>query len=145
MPAVVEPEPRRRPARILAWLTAVYTAVLVFATHYPKPADLLGPDPPSDKTLHFIAYGLLGLSAAATLAASGRWSPRAATITLAALAGFAVIDEVTQPMFKRQAEPLDWVCDVIGLAAGIALVAAARGWPRWFRRHRAAGSGRDPQ
>jgi VanZ family protein len=145
MSHAVEPAPSGRFFRPLACLSAAYTLGLVFATHYPRPEELLGPNAPSDKTLHFIAYGLLGLAAAATLAASGRWSPRAATITLAALAGFAVIDELTQPMFKRQAEPLDWVCDVIGLAAGIAVVAAARGWPRWLRRHRTAGSGRDPQ
>ena len=123
MPAAVEPEPRRRPARILAWLTAAYTAVLVFATHYPKPADLLGPDPPSDKTLHFIAYGLLGLLAGATVAAAGRWSPRTALAVLLALAAFAVLDEATQPVFGRHADPLDWVYDCIGLTAGLVLVA----------------------
>jgi VanZ family protein len=145
MSHAVEPAPSGRFFRPLACLTAAYTLVLVFATHYPRPEELLGPNAPSDKTLHFIAYGLLGSSAAATLATSGRWSPRTVTITLAALAGFAVIDEVTQPLFKRQAEPLDWVCDVIGLAAGIAVVAAARGWQRRLRPNRASGSGRDPQ
>jgi VanZ family protein len=128
MTPAVEPEAWGRFFRPLAALTAAYTLVLVFATHYPRPEELLGPNPPSDKTLHFMAYGLLGLLAAATLAASGRWSPRAAAIGLAALAAFAVIDEVTQPFFGRQAEPLDWVYDVFGLVAGIAVVATARGW-----------------
>ena len=89
---------------------------------------MLGPDPPSDKTLHFLAYGLLGLAVATTLAASGRWSLRAAIIALGTLAVFAVLDEVTQPWFGRQAEPLDWVYDLIGLTVGIAVVAAVHTW-----------------
>ena len=39
---------------------------------------------------------------------------------------FAAIDEVTQPWFGRFAEPLDWVYDLIGLAAGIAAVVALK-------------------
>jgi len=128
MTSAVEPDPWRRFARPLAAITAAYALVLVFATHYPRPEELLGPNAPSDKTLHFVAYGLLGLLLAATVAARGRWSPRAAAIVLAGLAMFAVIDEVTQPLFKRQAEPLDWIYDVVGLTAGIAVVAAARTW-----------------
>jgi len=128
MTSAAEPDPRRRFVRPLAAATGVYALVLVFATHYPRPEELLGPNPPSDKTLHFLAYGALGMAVATTLAASGRWSPRAAMIALGALAVFAVIDEVTQPLFSRQAEPLDWVYDVIGLTVGIAVVAAAHTW-----------------
>jgi VanZ family protein len=113
-------------ARPLAALSAAYGLVLLLATHYPKPEDLLGPDPPSDKMLHFLAYGLLGLLAAAALAAAGRWSPGSVASLAVGLAIFAALDELTQPAFGRTAEPLDWVWDLIGLAVGIALVAAAR-------------------
>jgi VanZ family protein len=120
------PDSWRPFARPLAVLTAGYVAVLLFATHYSKPEELLGPNPPSDKTLHVLAYGLLGLLAAATLAAAGRWS-RAGLMSLAVgLAIFAALDELTQPAFGRSAEPLDWVCDLIGLTIGITLVAATR-------------------
>ncbi|MFM8414415.1 MAG: VanZ family protein [Planctomycetota bacterium] len=125
---VVAPAPRRRLARPLAAVTAAYTLVLVFATHYPRPEELLGPNPPSDKTLHFAAYGLLGLFVAATLAAAGRWSRAAAGLLFIALAAFAALDEATQPLFGRSAEPVDWVYDVIGIAAGITAVAVARTW-----------------
>jgi len=125
MPAAA-PDSWRPFARPLAALTAAYVAVLLFATHYPKPEELLGPNPPSDKTLHFLAYGLLGLLAAATLAAAGRWS-RASVASLAVgLAIFAGLDELTQPAFGRTAELLDWGYDLIGLAVGITLVAATR-------------------
>lgn len=128
MAIAVEPESPRRFARLLAAVTAVYTLVLVFATHYPRPEELLGPNPPSDKTLHLAAYGLLGLFVAATLAATGRWSRASAGWWLFALAVFAALDELTQPLFGRIAEPLDWVYDVLGIAAGIAVVALVRGW-----------------
>jgi len=114
----------RRFLRPLAGLTAAYTGVLVFATHYPKPEQLLGTNLPSDKTLHFLAYGALGLLAAALVAVSGRWSARRVAALAAGLAAFAAIDEVTQPWFGRSAEPLDWVYDLIGLAAGITAIVA---------------------
>ena len=113
---------RRYRSSVLTAATAAYTAVLVAATHYPKPERLVGRNPPSDKLLHFIAYGVLGTLAAAALRSRGRWSGR----TLAALAGglavFAAIDELTQPFFAREADPLDWVFDCIGIAGGILLV-----------------------
>ena len=118
------PATLRRFLRPLAGLTAAYTAVLVFATHYPKPEQLLGRNLPSDKTLHFLAYGALGLLAAALVAVSGRWSARRVVLLAAGLAAFATIDEVTQPWFGRSAEPLDWVYDLIGLAAGITAIVA---------------------
>jgi VanZ family protein len=114
--------------RPLVALTIAYTLALVLATHYPEPEQLLGPNPPSDKTLHLLAYGGLGLLAAAVLAASGRWSLRSLAGLATGLAAFAAIDEATQPWFGRSAEPLDWACDLAGLAAGIGAVTVARRW-----------------
>jgi VanZ family protein len=123
---------RGRLFRLSAVATAAYTLLLVFATHYPKPEQLLGPHAPSDKTLHVLAYGGLGLLAAVTLATSGRWSTARALVLGAGLAAFGAADEITQPWFQRAAEPLDWVCDCIGIGVGIGLVALVvalgRGW-----------------
>ncbi len=110
----------------LCAVTVAYAAFLVWATHHPKPGDLLGPNPPPDKFLHFGAYGVLGFLVAATAAASGRWSRRTAITLAVGLALAAGVDEVTQPMFGRSAEGLDWVFDVIGLFAGIATVAVVQ-------------------
>ncbi|MFM7138366.1 MAG: VanZ family protein [Planctomycetota bacterium] len=118
------PATLRRCLRPLAGLTAAYTGLLVFATHYPRPEELLGPNPPSDKTLHVLAYGALGLLATALLAVSGRWSARPIAVLATGLAIFAAIDEATQPWFGRFAEPLDWVYDLVGLAVGIAAIVA---------------------
>ena len=117
---------RGRVARVLAAGSLGYTAVLVFLTHYPKPQDLLGEDLPPDKMLHFLAYGVLGFLVTAAVVTRGRWSWRTAGLTALALAGFAALDEVTQPLFGRSAEPLDWIWDLAGLAAGIVAVAAGR-------------------
>jgi VanZ family protein len=126
MPIAPSQPPRLRSglARALAALTAAYTAVLVLATHYPRPELFLGADPPSDKALHFMAYGLLGLLAGGTLALARQWSARRALGLAAVLAIFAALDEITQPFFRRDAEPLDWVCDCLGVACGLAAVAA---------------------
>lgn len=115
--------PRGRFFRLAVATTAAYMLLLVFATHYPKPERLLGPNAPSDKTLHCLAYGGLGLLAAATLATSGRWSPARAVVLGAGLAAFGVADEITQPWFGRTTELLDWACDCGGIAVGIAGVA----------------------
>ena len=117
---------RSRVAQVLAAGSLAYTAVLVFLTHYPEPQELLGEDLPPDKMLHFLAYGVLGFLVTAAVVARGRWSWRTAAITGTALAAFAALDELTQPWFGRNAEPLDWVWDLIGILAGIAAVAAVR-------------------
>ena len=116
---------RGRLARGLAAMTAAYTLVLVWATHYPKPERFLGDNPPSDKTLHFLAYGALAVLAAGTIALARRWTAVRAAGLGAALAAFAAVDEITQPLFSRDAEPLDWIFDCVGVGLGIAAVAMA--------------------
>jgi VanZ family protein len=113
------------PARVFATATIVYACILVFMTHYPKPGEFerfLGATP--DKTLHFLAYGVLAMLSAGTLATAGRWVPPAVGRLAAALAALGVVDEATQPLFSRAADPLDWVYDCVGIAAGLAVVAA---------------------
>lgn len=117
--------------RALAVATAAYAVFLVFMTHYPQPGEILdillgGRAAPSDKSLHFMAYGVLGLLAAATAWAYGRLTPRSALRLTAALAAAAVIDEATQPLFERYAEPLDWACDAIGIGVGVLAVVLVR-------------------
>lgn len=114
------PPPRPWLAGLLTTATLAYTAFLLFATHHPRPEDLLGPNPPSDKTLHFLAYAVLAMFAVATrlTVAGGSW--RGIAVLAVALACFAGIDELTQPLFRRDAEPLDWVFDCVGILLGVA-------------------------
>jgi VanZ family protein len=115
----------------LAWATACYVVVLVIGTHYPRPGELLsqvGAAGTPDKTLHVVAYGVLGLLAAATLAAWGRWTWRNLLLLAGGLALFGVVDEATQPLFERFADFFDWVADCEGIAIGLVAVAAGRAW-----------------
>ena len=117
------PLPRPWPA-VLGWFAAAYTAVLVYATHHPRPESLLGKEAPSDKTLHFVAYGVLGGVVAAAVAARGGWRTRTALELFVLLALFAAVDEVTQPLFGRFADAVDWAFDEVGLVAGIGITSA---------------------
>jgi VanZ family protein len=128
---MTDPSLPRRPAagwlaRLLAAATFGYMATLLWATHYPRPQEFLGTQPPSDKLLHVGAYAVLGGLVAATLAAAGRLSVRGALVAAVALAAFGAFDEITQPLpwFRRTADPLDWVYDVAGIVGGITAVAA---------------------
>lgn len=114
------------PFRLLAVATVAYTAILLFATHYRYPADLVGDLVRKDKAMHFTAYGLLGLLVASTLVAAGRSSWRTLVAGGLLLVAFAAGDEVTQPLFHRSTEALDWVFDCVGIAAGFAVVIAVR-------------------
>lgn len=106
---------------VLRWIAVAYTAVLLYATHHPRPESLIGEDAPSDKTLHFFAYGVLGGVVAAAVAARGGWKARTAMNVFVGLALFAAADEVTQPIFGRFADAVDWAFDEAGLVAGIAV------------------------
>jgi VanZ family protein len=131
-----QPDPKRSPwiARLLAAATAAFTALLVVATHYPRPEELLGPNPPSDKTLHFVAYGMLAALAAATWLTSRRLAGKSLGGLAVALAAFGGLDELTQPFFRRSAEPLDWLYDCAGIVIGIAAVATMAAILRGLRR-----------
>lgn len=128
--------------RLFAIAAAGYTAVLLYATHHPKPGDLVGVPLPGDKTLHFIAYGLLGAVVGAAVAARGGWGARHAAGWLAGLAVFAALDEATQPLFGRYADVRDWVFDAIGLVLGLAAVSLVVALAR--RRSRPPGQSRAP-
>lgn len=120
--AVEGPPWLRLARRGVAVATGAYAAALLFATHYPKPESLLGRSPPPDKLMHFVAYGLLGALVATVLVAYGRCDARSLVRTVVALAIAAIFDELTQPLFGRNAEVIDWVYDCIGLAVGSGLV-----------------------
>lgn len=123
--------------RLFAAATVAYTCVLVFATHYPKPQELLGANAPSDKTLHVTAYAVLATLVGLTLAAAGRWTGRAITRAAVGIAIFGGLDEITQPLpwFRRAADPLDWILDLGGIALGFAAVAVLVAVWRRTRNH----------
>lgn len=108
-------------------LTVGYSLILEIATHWPyDPAGYLRmmlrtQRPPSDKTLHFLAYAILAALLWACVRLRAAAPLRATGIVLAVIAAWAAVDEATQPFFYRAAEPLDWVYDMIGAALGCAV------------------------
>ena len=132
------PAPRgsRWPFRLAATATVAYTCVLVFATHYPKPQELLGANAPSDKTLHVLAYFVLATLVGLTLAAAGRWTGGGVARAAIGMAIFGALDEATQPLpwFRRAADPLDWVFDLGGIALGLTMIAVLVALARRLRQ-----------
>ena len=133
--AVEEPSWLRVARRGIAVATGAYGAFLLFATHYPKPEKLVGGRLPPDKLMHFVAYGLLGSLVASTLVAYGRRDVGTLMRLVVVLAIAAIFDELTQPLFGRNAEVGDWVFDCVGLAVGSGLVfLSSWAWARGTRR-----------
>ena len=130
-------EHRRGVSLLLRVATCLYAGFLVVATHHPRPSELLGQRLPGDKVLHVAAYTMLGLLVSAVAAARGGWSRRQATVIVVGLALFGAVDEVTQPWFGRDGDPLDWIYDCLGIIAGVVAIAAVVAFARW-RRRRAA-------
>lgn len=103
------------------WAPVVLYMGLIFSvsamSQPPAPAEV------SDKTLHFAAYGGLGL-AALRATAGGRWAGVTAGAAVAAWAiatGYGVTDEVHQRFVPgRSPDPADVLADAFGAAAAIA-------------------------
>lgn len=83
-----------------------------------------------DKAAHITGYLLLGLLGGAAarrngVVIRGAWYAR----WFAIYAAYAAFDELTQPMFHRSADVLDWAADMIGVtvALGVVYIDASRG------------------
>jgi VanZ family protein len=116
--------------RLVEPITLGYALILEVATHWPyDPAAYLRimlrtERPPSDKTLHFVAYAILAGLFWACARLRGMAAPRATLAVIVVVTVWAAVDEMTQPFFYRAAEPLDWVYDMVGAAIGCAIAAA---------------------
>jgi VanZ family protein len=106
--------------RIAILLLAAYWLLLITATHIPKVPEPLG-FRTSDKVQHLVAYGTLAVLAAWVWSLLRPFGWRQALLLLALVASHGVFDEVTQPIFGRNADVLDWYADVTGAALGLGL------------------------
>jgi VanZ family protein len=110
----------------------LYWGFALTMTHIPHPPPI-GP-PVSDKLIHFLAYGLLSglLFLALWLSRpSLRYLP---LIVLGVIIAYAAFDELTQPIFNRDAEFEDFLADS---AAGV-VAAGVLGLIRHLNRPRIA-------
>ena len=123
---------RRRLHRGWALLIlALYWTLLFVGTHLP-PKDV--PElKASDKTLHFLAYaGLAFLTAASSAILTSRMAVRW-LLTVFLIAGYAAVDEFTQPLVGRTAEMADWMADLAGIVAGLIAYTMLRAIVNLFR------------
>ena len=94
------------------------------------------PLPHLDKVAHFMEYAALGIFLYRALRLSGGHRREAALVTLALVAGLGFGDEKLQSRVPgRDSSGLDWVADMVGGIAGIALgsLVDGRGVGRWAR------------
>jgi len=100
--------------RLVAAVAATATVVLV--THIPQE---IMPDRLEisglDKLEHIIAYGVITLLFILSLKKS--LSILSATVLFFSILIIAALDELTQPFVNRVASPIDWLADIIGIAA----------------------------
>ena len=117
-------------ARVLLVMLCVYWAALFYGTHTKVPEGLLPGN--SDKFIHFWAYAGLAILFMSLRVTRGADSWLNGLIAWFILAVYGVFDELTQLLVNRNADIFDWVCDVTGAAAGLALVTLTV-W--YFRPH----------
>jgi VanZ family protein len=106
------------------WLTVGYAVVLLFVTHVPGLSVSFGEATPveADKILHFVAYAVLGFLLGLNVVFETPLALAPAALAILALGGFALVDELPQPIFGRVTDVLDWVADVVGAFMGLAFV-----------------------
>ncbi len=108
-------------------LTSVLVAYWIFAlvmTHIPHPPPL-GPVT-NDKLAHFLAYGLLTGLFFLTL---WMWRPGMRylpLIVLGIVVAYGAFDELTQPIFGRDCEFLDWVADSSAAVVAVSILGVVR-------------------
>ena len=121
--------------RLFAWaLTAAYWVVIFVLTHLP-PSGLPRVQV-SDKTAHFVGYGLLSAGLFVSLSLTGLSARRCAIIVLVVAMGYGAFDEWSQQFVRRSSELDDWLADVGGALLAVGLM--------WLARAIVARLGREP-
>jgi VanZ family protein len=111
-----------------------YWALLFAGTHVPRLQPILVMRN-SDKVLHAAAYAGLAFLLALAWSRRRTFGMRQMLAVLAILAVYAGFDETTQPLVGRTADWADWVADVSGTLAGLAVFAGVRAvWRRAMTR-----------
>jgi len=114
--------------RLWRLLLGVYWLAMVVGTHVP-PRFHAVQEELSDKVIHFFAYaGLAWLLAMAWQMSVGRLNFRHLLWAWMAILVVAIVDEVTQPPFGRDASVWDWLADALGSATGLFVFTLTRHW-----------------
>jgi len=116
---------------LLAWFG--YWLALFSATHIPlpPPGEIIEPQLPWDKFVHFGGYSVLTFLALLSLSRSRRlrWTHYAGVFLL--FATYGMIDELTQSFVpRRECDFWDWVADIFGTVLAIFVFSIGSRWKR---------------
>lgn len=118
------------------WYRRVLPAYWIFvfcATHFPG-LQLADRVPASDKLAHTVAFALLAFLFWRFLETFRRpLTARFVGLAAVILTVYAALDEYTQQFVGRGTDPLDWLCNVAGMAAVLIFL-------EWRRRTTRPGS-----
>lgn len=97
------------------WVASVLFIGVAVTTHWPRLS--FGPEGPSDKFIHAVAFGLLTFAAV-----QARWATRWPLLFFG-MAAFAAVDESTQQLslFNRHTSLEDYIADLIGVVVACVL------------------------
>ena len=105
------------------WLAALGWAAVIFAGTSIPGRSLPPAFPYADKLVHLAIYGVLGFLVGRALRAGGAPPVRVVVAALGAMALFAAADEWHQQLVPgRSADAADWLADLVGATAGLAIV-----------------------
>ena len=122
--------------RVVVWAWLGYWVLLFAVMHMRRPPGARLVYPFGDKVLHTATYLILGLLGGWAALRRGRridagWVIRWALV----YAAYAAADELLQPLVHRTCQFGDWLADVAGIAAALALI-----WWLGSRRSRKGAS-----
>jgi len=118
-------DPANRLRRISLAVLAVYWLALFASTHVPEVPHAIVTRI-SDKLLHGGGFAILAFLFVWAWSSRGRLAGRQWLVVLAVLVLYGAADEVTQIPVGRNADPLDWLADVIGVIVGLSAFVAVR-------------------
>lgn len=125
--APAAPRPARRWSRRAVRIALpVYWAILFTLTHLPR-VRIPGRIPQSDKIAHFVAYALLAWLLWHFVATFRRvMGARTALLLWPVVAVYGALDEWLQSFVGRDMDVRDWLADMAGATAVLALLAWRR-------------------
>jgi VanZ family protein len=119
--------------KLILALLSFYWIILFILCHIPIPKVVYQAQV-SDKTLHFVAYILLGFLLWFSLNPDTKvnWRKPSAWLVFFVIILYGIFDEVTQGYVGRSCDIMDFLYDVIGVVAGLILFSFLSFWPAFL-------------
>jgi len=117
--------------RFVGALWIAYWALLAVLTHWPAPEGFRWPIKGGDRIVHVLIFFSLTLLGGRAIHLRGKLNARTVVAWGCVYSIYAVLDEATQPWFRRTASVNDWLADLLGvlLASSILLMYPSAGLP----------------